>query len=48
MMQGFSVASLFKVNLMPGDAENQITRQETDKLRRICNYEKAEIDNENF
>lgn len=44
MVQGFSVVSLFKINLMPGGNDNQepITKSDIDKVKRLCVIEAVE------
>ena len=44
MVQGFSVVSLFKINLMPGGNENEepITKADIEKVKRLVSIEAVE------
>lgn len=50
MVSNFSVAGLFKVNLLPlgGNAAQSVTKADLDKVKKLCQIEKVECDYENF
>ena len=50
MVSNFSVASLFKVNLLPQgpNAAEAITQADLDKVKKVCQIEKTECEYENI
>ena len=50
MVSNFSVASLFKVNLLPqgGDAQESVTKAEIEKVKKACQLEKVECEYDNI
>ena len=49
MVSNFSVASLFKVNLLPqgGDAQESVTKADIEKVKKACQLENWSGQNEN-
>jgi len=50
MVSNFSVATLFKINLLPqgGNADQSITKADLEKVKKVCQIEKAELEIDNI